>query len=86
MNQSRIVPFRGRRINSSETGVTVTTTRVLPLLSSESEVNTTVRLPIGTRTLESHVFWLITGCSWSSFGSADWAGEATLDRLASRSL
>ena len=77
--------FRMKTLYSA-TGVTVTTTRVLPLLSSESDVNTTVRLPMGTRTLDCHVFWLITGCSWSSFGSADWAGEATLERLASRSL
>lgn len=42
-------------------GVAVTTTRVLPLLSRESEVNTTVRLPMGTRTLDAHLFWRMTG-------------------------
>src|SRR5882757_2422416 len=51
-------------------GVAVITTCMLPLLSRESEVNTTTALPIGIRTDACHLFWRITG--WlrlASFGA-----------------
>ena len=41
--------------------VAVTTTCILPLLSTESEVKTTVGLPTGMNTMECHLFWRMTG-------------------------
>jgi hypothetical protein len=41
--------------------VAVTTTCILPLLSTESEVKTTVGLPTGINTMECHLFWRMTG-------------------------
>jgi aryl-alcohol dehydrogenase-like predicted oxidoreductase len=43
------------------TGVAVTTSCMLPLESSASEVNTTVGFPTGMRTTACHLFWRMIG-------------------------